>query len=707
MILSIRYKLILSICVPLLVGMVVLLSFDYSTGKAQVAQKLQVLMAQRAVESAAQIDARLETVMAGTEAAAMSVARLANATGGPLAAAREQPIERALQAQTRLMGSSYGAAWFVEKPGEEPGGLFFRRGQPVPRPMSEMLPRFGGVPDWYTKVKQSEHGQWSDLFTIEGNKAQHLVAYIVPIIDDGVFKGAVATLLNAEGIQGILTGFDIDRRNAAATRAAAEVTDAGPVRPRDRLRERITQRATDAPEPAADLISRPSTLSSEWSLVSKFGPEGFVVLDRSLMHVSHPDPSRIGTRRGTNDTSAIAPDESDRFRGQLLGAEPGVLVLRGDTRNAAGLGTTDDYWVAHAPIAATGWVFVTWVPERLVVSEVVAELQLRAVVFGCAITVLTLIVAAISMRLSRPVERLAGAMGQLASGDLSVRVGAVGGAREFEQLARGFDDMASSLGHNIEKLAEQTAQREAIEAELRVAREIQSELLPRKFPPFPDRHEFTLHAVNAPARRVAGDFYDFFFCGDVLTIVIADVSGKGVPASLLMAVTRTLIRNFAKAGLSPREIMSRCNSVLLEDAAQGMFVTMFLCQFNPRTGHVAYVNAGHPHPLRVTARGEVSRFGQTTGGIVGIVSEEELGHFAQEEERLEAGEMIVMYTDGVSEAMDASGSMFGEGRLEARLQTSAARSVDRICTDLVEALDAHEGPQHADDITAVVLKRRG
>jgi sigma-B regulation protein RsbU (phosphoserine phosphatase) len=119
------------------------------------------------------------------------------------------------------------------------------------------------------------------------------------------------------------------------------------------------------------------------------------------------------------------------------------------------------------------------------------------------------------------------------------------------------------------------------------------------------------------------------------------------------------------------------------------------------------VNAGHPHPLRVTARGEVSRFGQTTGGIVGIVSEEELGHFAQEEERLEAGEMIVMYTDGVSEAMDASGSMFGDARLEARLRTSAARSVDRICTDLVEALDAHEGPQHADDITAVVLKRRG
>jgi sigma-B regulation protein RsbU (phosphoserine phosphatase) len=296
-------------------------------------------------------------------------------------------------------------------------------------------------------------------------------------------------------------------------------------------------------------------------------------------------------------------------------------------------------------------------------------------------------------------------MGRLAGGDLSVRVGPVGGAREFEQLARGFDEMAGSLGQNIQRLAEQTAQREAIEAELRVAREIQSELLPRRFPPFPERSDFSLHAVNAPARRVAGDFYDYFFCGEELMIVIADVSGKGVPAALLMAVTRTLIRNFARAGYSPREIMSRCNTVLLEDAAQGMFVTMFICRFNPITGEVVYVNAGHPHPLRKRADGRVERFGETTGGIVGILPEEQLGMYEERHDRLAPGELLFMYTDGVSEATDAAGSMFGERRLGPFLERQAMTDVRALCERLVAELDVFEGPQHADDITAVALRR--
>ncbi len=166
--------------------------------------------------------------------------------------------------------------------------------------------------------------------------------------------------------------------------------------------------------------------------------------------------------------------------------------------------------------------------------------------------------------LSRPVRRLMGAIDRLGKGDFSARTESIARRDEIGELSRAFNEMVSELEFHVQELTSATAAREVVEGELRAAREIQARLLPQVFPAFPDRDEFVLHGVNAPARHVGGDFFDFFLASEQeLVLVIADVSGKGVPAAMLMAVSRTIVRNLAMDGLAPAEILAETNRLLL------------------------------------------------------------------------------------------------------------------------------------------------
>ncbi len=245
-----------------------------------------------------------------------------------------------------------------------------------------------------------------------------------------------------------------------------------------------------------------------------------------------------------------------------------------------------------------------------------------------------------------------------------------------------------------------------MESELKVAREIQLSIIPKTFPPFPGRPEFDIYGVLKPAREVGGDFYDFFLLDeDNLCFTIGVVSGKGVPASLFMAVTRTLIKAKSDIGMSPDKILSAVNDELCKDNDSGMFVTVFFGILNISTGEITYSNAAHNSPY-ILRRDESSSVlprmdGIALGAMEGIA-------YKSDRIRLEPGDTLVMYTDGVTEAMNSEGELSGEKRLEGFLMNCNGLTVREKVDMILSSTGEFAGEaEQSDDITILTLKYLG
>lgn len=277
---------------------------------------------------------------------------------------------------------------------------------------------------------------------------------------------------------------------------------------------------------------------------------------------------------------------------------------------------------------------------------------------------------------------------------------------EVGRLAESFVFMRTELKKNVKELMETTATKERIESELQIARDIQMGILPKEFPPFPDRHEFEIYATVEPAKEVGGDLYDFFFVDDDhLCFAIGDVSGKGVPAALFMAVSKTLIKMEASKGLPTAEVLSRVNRQLARDNPSLMFVTLFLGILNVRTGEMEYSSGGHDPPYVVSAGGEIQPLELTDGVMLGV---REDFNYQSKKNLLQKGETIFLYTDGVTDAKNPDDQLFSE----ARLQQILTRLQDKGTTDIIESIRSEieifsEGTPQYDDITMLALKFNG
>jgi sigma-B regulation protein RsbU (phosphoserine phosphatase) len=246
-------------------------------------------------------------------------------------------------------------------------------------------------------------------------------------------------------------------------------------------------------------------------------------------------------------------------------------------------------------------------------------------------------------------------------------------------------------------------QKERMQEELNVGHRIQMSMVPLVFPAFPEHDEFDIHALLAPAREVGGDFYDFFMVSqDELCLVVGDVSGKGVPAALFMAVTRTIIRTDASGDNSPASIMTRVNNELSVDNPECMFVTLFLGIFNIRTGEFTYTNAGHNPPYLQHADGEIETIKQLHGPIVGAV--EGLA-YKQDKIKLGQGDILLIFTDGVSEAMDVDTNLYGEERIVQYLSDTGVDDLAKTTTGLLASVSEYAGEAvQSDDITIMALR---
>ncbi len=280
-------------------------------------------------------------------------------------------------------------------------------------------------------------------------------------------------------------------------------------------------------------------------------------------------------------------------------------------------------------------------------------------------------------------------------------------ARVLERLSLRITDQHRRLVGLVEELREALVTRTrlaALEQELEIARALQSSFLPA---PLPAEETFDLSGLMRPAREVGGDFYDFFRLGeDKLAVVVADVSGKGIPAAFFMAITRTQLRAAALDAASPAAAVARANQVLAADNEQMMFVTVFYGVLDLSTGVLAYANAGHNPPLIARSDGAVERLPPLGDPAVAVIEDID---YEEATVRLHRGDALFLYTDGVTEAFDPAGTAFGEERLEALLAGLdpgvSMAALDRRVYEAVKAFE--DGADQADDITCVALRWRG
>ena len=295
-------------------------------------------------------------------------------------------------------------------------------------------------------------------------------------------------------------------------------------------------------------------------------------------------------------------------------------------------------------------------------------------------------------------ERSRGDGGSLAMEQLEIRTG-----DEIETLAGAMKKMERDINDYILNLAQITAEKERIGAELSIATEIQASMLPRIFPPFPERRDLNIYATMNPAREVGGDFYDFFLVDEPpLAIAVADVSGKGVPAAVFMVIAKTLIKDRACSMAKPGDIFTWVNQQLCESNQAGLFVTAWLGVIDLKTGLVEYVNAGHNPPLVALGGENFTYLKQKSGFILAG-----LEGFTYETStfRMDHGDRIFLYTDGVTEAMNRQDELFGEKRLLAWMSQNRGAAPEEALHGLREEIAVFaDGAEQYDDITMLMFE---
>ena len=336
--------------------------------------------------------------------------------------------------------------------------------------------------------------------------------------------------------------------------------------------------------------------------------------------------------------------------------------------------------------------------KRFLVTEIV--------IIACVLIVLTVAAAFLANRgIVRPINKLAEATGNFASSEsLTAKEGNVivldgmETGDEIEGLYKSVQKMEQDIYRYIDNLTKVTAEKERIGAELNVATKIQEDMLPSIFPAFPEKRTIDIYATMHPAKEVGGDFYDFFMVDDnKIALVMADVSGKGVPAALLMVIAKTIIKYRTQMGGKPSEIMEYVNERLCESNEYQFFVTCWLSLINIRTGEAIAVNAGHEKPAIRRKNGEYELISGKHGLPLAAM---EGTKYRDVEYKLNPGDSIFVYTDGVTEATNSGNELYGEKRLvEALNQDAAANPRDTIDTVNASIREFVADAPQFDDIT--------
>lgn len=449
-------------------------------------------------------------------------------------------------------------------------------------------------------------------------------------------------------------------------------------------------------------------------VATKIGESGYAfVLDSQLQYLAHPD---------------FMKENFDKSFGSHI--ERDTDILAEIMKNTSGIIQTRldgvDSYIAYATLEETGWKLCISIDVNEViapsiatkqaidgitsdaqqmVSKTLSNVMIRFIIFFALVGMIVIMISfAVAGTITRPIQELAKNVENIGQGNLDVRMKVESGD-EVGELAQTFNQMLEDLQQYIKNLSEITAEKERIGAELDVATNIQASMLPCIFPAFPEHEEIDIYAAMDPAKEVGGDFYDFFLVDkDHLALVMADVSGKGVPAALFMVIAKTLIKNRAQLGEAPAVVLEKVNDQLCENNDADMFVTVWLGIYELHTGRLVYTNAGHECPGVMRAGGSYELIRESHDFVVGGM---EGMPYTQHEITLYPGDKLFLYTDGVPEATNAQEKLFGEERMLEALNHCREMTPSQTLAQVKKEIDEFVGEAaQFDDLTMLSFEVR-
>ena len=517
---------------------------------------------------------------------------------------------------------------------------------------------------WFQEAMKAKEGYWSKPFFDGTDQKTPLVAYLVPIRDER--DSTVAVL-----------GVDLS----------------------------LDYLADDISNEFFSFNSRKDGWSAEKNIY-------YFVSDSTGTYLVHPDKNRI-VNQNYNDIAKLTANLSDDYLGQILMKhESGHLMTDGRGNDLVIDG--EKVMVNFKSLEHTPWTMFMVLPTFFVnvIFYILGGLLLFFILIG-------LIVVFFAGRrgikkTSEPLRQLAISADEVAKGNFDTHLPKIKSRDEIHQLRDSFENMQQSLALYVNELRDTTAQKAAMESELKIAHDIQMSMLPKTFPPYPERDDIDIYGMLTPAKAVGGDLFDFYIRDEKLFFCIGDVSGKGIPASMFMAVTRSLFRNISAHVVLPEHIAYALNNALTEGNETNMFVTLFTGVLDLATGHLHYCNAGHNAPLLVGcdvedsvphADPQVRELPCLPNLPLGIMGEFQ---FEAQEVDLDPDTTIFLFTDGLNEAENAFHEQFGDERIMEvanRLLAQREHQPINITYEMFQAVHNFvNGAEQSDDLTMLAIQ---
>lgn len=422
------------------------------------------------------------------------------------------------------------------------------------------------------------------------------------------------------------------------------------------------------------------------------------LISRNGMFVTHPNHSFI-----MNETIFTLAKEVNVPELREIGRS----MIKGQSNlSSINLSDKGKVWIYHTQLPSTKWSLGVVYPHNEMYSSLhkLNFLILLLSLFGLGL--LLFFTVKIINQLISPLTKFAKSARVIAEGNFNTELPQIETNDEMKELHDSFEFMQKELSNYIVNLKETTSAKEKIESELRIAKEIQMGMIPHIFPPFPDMPEIDLFASLESAKEVGGDLYDFFIVDkNKLCFAIGDVSGKGIPASLFMAVTRTLLRSVADKNKSTAEIVSSINKTLSFNNESNMFVTFFLGILDVSNGELKYCNAGHNPPVLIKNKQDADYFKITKAIPVGLFED---FAYVEESMKIEVGDQMFLYTDGLTEAEDATNKLFGDDQLLEVIRKNAECTPQLLVKETMKAVSLHvNGYIQSDDLTMMSIIYNG
>ena len=528
---------------------------------------------------------------------------------------------------------------------------------------------------WFTEALEADSSYWSKPFMDSRDTITPLVSYMVPIHNK---QGKTVAILGADmslyKFSGrLMRGLSLKGDTVHVSYTRGEQDD-------------------------------DNSANSFRTLKEQLGSFYFII-DHDGTYIAHPDSGYV-IRKNYFELAKATNDTIDDYVGrQMVAGKEGIFKDKED--NGCHFDFFDlessEVYMFYMSIEHTNWSIAMAVARYSIDALAIGFGVVFLILIGLALLVVRLVGRFVAKRVTRPLGQLAASADEVAKGNFNAPLPQLKHYDEIHLLRDSFEEMQHSLTHYIDELKDTTASKAAIENELKVAHDIQMSMLPKTFPPYPERDDIDIYGSLTPAKDVGGDLFDFYIRNEKLFFCVGDVSGKGVPASLVMAVTRSLFRNISAHVAEPDEIVRTLNNAMAEGNDTNMFVTLFVGVLDLATGLLEYCNAGHNYAMLIGNL--VSTLPCDPNLPIGVMPDMT---FTKQQLTIEPETTIFLYTDGLNEAEDPNHVLFGVQRIIriAELMVKEDKNdPTTIINQMIEGVHRFvDDAEQSDDMTILAIK---